>query len=273
MPHSIQADRILHKSRIPGAEYVINPYTGCVHGCVYCYARFMKRFTGHDEPWGSFLDAKINAADVLRRQMQSRKEPLQGEIFLSSVTDPYQPPESSYRLTRACLEVLLPYQPTLSILTKSDLVLRDTDLLSRFKHCKVGLSLMTVDDEAARRFEPRASAPSRRIAALKGLHDAGVYTYAFLSPFLPLISDFDAILAALEGAVDEVGVEAINPRGGNWKGVEAVYTEYYPDLLADAYRMSRDDTFWLALGDHSRRAVERLGLAYMGFFRHGRETQ
>jgi DNA repair photolyase len=268
---SVQAQRILQKSRIPGAEYVINPYSGCVHGCVYCYARFMKRFTGHSEEWGTYLDARVNAPEVLRRQLEARKTPLEGEIFFSSVTDCYQPAEAHYRLTRACLEVLLPYQPAISILTKSDLVLRDADLLRQFERCKVGVSLMTVDDEMARRFEPRAAAPSRRIAALRGLHEAGVYTYAFLSPFLPLLSDFDAILESVTGAVDEVGVEAMNPSHGNWRGVDAVLAQHYPDRLDEARMLSKNDLFWSALGEHSRRAVEARGIAYMGFFRHGKE--
>jgi DNA repair photolyase len=274
---TVQAERILHKSRIPGAEYVINPYTGCVHGCAYCYARFMKRFTGHTEPWGSFLDAKVNAPEVLKRQLATRKGKIEGEIFLSSVTDPYQPPESRFRLTRGCLEVLLPYQPEISILTKSDLVLRDIDLLSRFKHCRVGLSMMTVDDAAARAIEPRASKPSRRIEALRELRAAGVYTYAFISPFIPMLSDFDAILEALtageHAAVDEIGVEAINTAGGNWKGLEEVLAERYPDLLPESRRLAHDDAFWEALAGHSRRRVEAMGIASMGFFRHGRDSK
>ncbi len=138
---------------------MINPYTGCVHGCVYCYARFMKRFTGHTEPWGTFLDAKVNAAELLRGQLARRREPFTESVFFSSVTDPYQPAEKQHRLTRSLLEVLLEHQVPIAILTKSDLVLRDVDLLARFASCKVGLSLMTLDDELAHRLEPARPPP------------------------------------------------------------------------------------------------------------------
>ncbi|HOG47104.1 MAG TPA: radical SAM protein, partial [Anaerolineae bacterium] len=103
----IQAKSMLQKSGLPGAQYVVNPYVGCVHGCVYCYARFMKRFTGHNEPWGRFLDARVNAPELLRRELARRRAPLEGAVFLSSVTDPYQPPEARYRLTRGVREALL----------------------------------------------------------------------------------------------------------------------------------------------------------------------
>ena len=221
---SIEVKGILQKSGLPGTRYVINPYVGCVHGCVYCYARFMKRFTAHPEPWGTFLDVKANAAQTLRRQLDSRREPLDEVVFFSSVTDPYQPAEGKYRLTRSLLEVLLEHHVPVSILTKSDLVLRDADLLRPMPGASVGLSFSTADDSLARMLEPRASAPSRRIRALKELRTRGVETWAFLSPFLPGVSDLDAEIAALEGAVDEIGVEAINPQGGNWTGVEKTLT-------------------------------------------------
>ena len=96
----IRAKSILQKSGLPAAAHVINPYTGCTHGCVYCYARFMKRFTGHSEAWGTFLDAKVNAAEVLKGQLARRREPLKEIVFFSSVTDPYQPAEKQHRFTR-----------------------------------------------------------------------------------------------------------------------------------------------------------------------------
>jgi len=269
----IQARRVLQKSRIPGAQYVINPYTGCVHGCVYCYARFMGRFTGHDEPWGTYLDAKINAPDVLHSQLAARSAPIDGEIFLSSVTDPYQPPEGQYRLTRGCLEVLLEAQPRLSILTKSDLVLRDIDLLRQFQHLSVGLSLMTVDDSLTHILEPRASPPSKRVAALRKLHGAGIRTYAFISPFIPLLTDIDAIFDAVYGAVDEIGVEAINPTGGNWRGVEEALNQLEPGLAARCRQAARDDMFWQTLEGHSRGRAARAGMNYMGFFNHPKDKR
>jgi len=270
---SVQARGILQKSGLPGTDYVINPYTGCVHGCVYCYARFMKRFTNHPEPWGTFLDAKINAPDLLRGQLARRRKPLTEGVFLSSVTDPYQRPEEHYRLTRGILEVLLERQVPVSILTKSDLVLRDIDLLTRFENASVGLSLSTLDDDLARRLEPRASPPSSRLAALRELHAAGICTYAFFSPFLPGISDLDRMAEAVSGSVEEIGIEAINTRGGNWSGVEELLEATRPDLLAVCRKELEDEQYWKNLEDYSGSLARRMGLAYMGFFRHERNVR
>jgi DNA repair photolyase len=264
----VQVKSILQKSGLPETSYVINPYTGCVHGCVYCYARFMKRFTAHPEPWGTFLDAKVNAAEVLKRQLERRKEPLQEVVFLSSVTDPYQSAEKKYRLTRSILEVLLEYQVPISILTKSDLVLRDSDLLKQFNHCKVGLSLMTLDDELAHHMEPRAVPPARRLKALQALHEQGIYTYAFISPYLPRMSDIQNLIESLVGSVDEVGLEAINTRGDYWRGVEAVLANRYPEALEDCKRLSNDDSFWLELEGRLNQLVDRYQITKMGFYRH-----
>jgi len=178
-----RARSVLSKSGISGIDYCINPYTGCSHGCRYCYATFMKRFTGHGEPWGSFVDAKINTPEILQRQM--KKAP-RGNIMISSVTDPYQAVESQYQLTRQCLEVLLAYQFPVSILTKSPLVLRDLDLIGRFKEIEVGLTITTNDDRIREIFEPNAPPVEARIHALKELSAKGVKTYAFIGPLLPL---------------------------------------------------------------------------------------
>ena len=132
-----QVKSILSKSGIPGVDYCLNPYVGCAHACKYCYATFMKRFTGHPEPWGTFVDVKGNGPEVLRRQL---KRTTRGYVMISSVTDPYQPLEKKYGLTRRCLEVLLQNQFPTGILTKSPLVLRDTDLFKRFNEIEARIN-------------------------------------------------------------------------------------------------------------------------------------
>jgi DNA repair photolyase len=264
----IEVKSILQKSGIEGVSYVINPYTGCVHGCVYCYARFMKRFTGHTEKWGTFIDVKANAPELLRKQLKRKKVPLKEEVFLSSVTDPYLPAESKYRLTRKILEVLLEYQVPISILTKSDLVLRDLDLLRRFEQCSVGLSLMTCDDEIARRFEPYAPSPTRRLQAFRTLKENGIDTYAFLSPYLPRLSDIEQIMQALDGLVHEVGVETLNMRGSNWWGVQQVLVRWYPQLLPGYEDLVKDMTYWEVIEHQARHLAAQLKIAFMGFYRH-----
>ncbi|MBU1880252.1 MAG: radical SAM protein, partial [Chloroflexi bacterium] len=167
----IACKSILTKSGIGAVDYAANPYVGCAHACAYCYATFMKRFTGHREEWGTFVDVKVNAAEVLARQLR-RARP--GGITFSTVTDAYQPLEEEYLLTQACLEVLAGYDHPVSILTKSALVLRDLDLIRRLHDAEVAFTITTLDDEVRARFEPGASPIPARLEALQALAGAGV---------------------------------------------------------------------------------------------------
>ena len=266
--NEVQAKSILNKTGIPGLGYAINPYVGCVHGCVYCYACFMKRLTGHTERWGQFLDAKVNAREVLKRQLERKRGPIKDVVLLSSVTDPYLPAESKLQLTRGILEVLLEYHVPISILTKSDLVLRDIDLLRQFEECSVGLSLMTVDTLLAHRFEPHAPSPMRRIQALRGLKAHNIHTYAFISPYLPRLSNIEQLLEALDGVIDEVGVEALNTKEAYWCGVQRVLTHYYPDILPGYRQICKNDTYWTELERRIRHLTRHRDLTCMGFHRH-----
>jgi DNA repair photolyase len=196
---------ILTRTGISSFDYCINPYVGCGHGCRYCYASFMKRFTGHREPWGAFVDVKVNAPQVLRRQLK-RARP--GSVLLSSVTDPYQPLEKTYRLTRSCLEALLEHDFSVDLLTRSPLCLRDLDLIRKFKKIEVGFSLGTHDERTKALFEPHSPSIKSRAEALRTLRQAGVETYAFIGPMLPL--DPGALVALLDGAVDEVLIDRMN---------------------------------------------------------------
>jgi DNA repair photolyase len=179
----IRSKSILSKSGIDGISYCINPYVGCAHGCRYCYASFMKRFTGHREPWGCFVDAKANSPILLEKQLKSFQG---GRILVGTVTDPYQPSELRFRLTRNCLEVLAGYPHEVSVLTKSSLVLRDIDILKHIRHIEVGVTVTTDDDDVRRLFEPGAPPIKERTEALRILHDAGISTYAFIGPVLPM---------------------------------------------------------------------------------------
>lgn len=201
----IRARSILTRTRIPGVDYCINAYTGCAHGCRYCYATFMKKFTGHHEPWGSFVDVKVNAVELLRKAMRRRHT---GEVVLSSVTDPYQPLESRYRLTRGCLELLAQSSLRVSILTKSDLVVRDTDVLRRMDAVEVGFSISTDNETVRRIFEPASPGIRARIDALARLHEHGIATYAFIGPILPM--DPDRLADLVAPYVREVLIDRMN---------------------------------------------------------------
>ena len=201
----IKAKSILTKSGIPGIDYCVNPYVGCSHGCRYCYATFMKRYTGHTEAWGSFVDVKINAPEILQKQLKRAKI---GRVMISSVTDAYQPIESKYKLTRQCLEILLQSQFPVDILTKSPLVLRDTDLIKKFKDIEVGITITTNDEKISRVFEPNAPSIMARIRTLRALHDKGINTYAFIGPVLPM--NPEALSEKIRPHVDSIIIDRMN---------------------------------------------------------------
>jgi DNA repair photolyase len=201
----ILAKNILTKTGIVGYDYCINPYVGCAHGCRYCYATFMKRFTGHTEAWGEFVDVKVNAPGVLRRQCRKARK---GSILIGTVTDPYQPVEKKYRITRGCLEALIECQFPVNILTRSPLVVRDIDLFKQFEDIAVGVSVTTDREGIRRAFEPNAPSIQSRIEALRNLNDKGVKTYAFVGPMLPM--DPKRLFAMIKGTVQEVLIDRLN---------------------------------------------------------------
>ena len=200
----VQAKSILNKSKIH--DYCLNPYTGCQVNCRYCYARlFMRRYSGHNEPWGSFVDVKINAPELLRKQVVRAKR---GTVWLSSVCDPYQPLEEKYRLTRQCLAILAEARFPVAIQTKMTLILRDLDIIERFDEVEVGMTLTTDDEGIARMFEPGASPVGERIAALEKIHSRGIRTFAFVGPLLP--GGPEGLISALAGRVDKILVDRMN---------------------------------------------------------------
>lgn len=201
----ILAKNVLTKTGIEGYDYCINPYVGCAHGCRYCYASFMKRFTGHMEPWGEFVDVKVNAPEVLYRQLRRARK---GSVLIGTVTDPYQPVEKSYRITRRCLEALLEYQFPINILTRSPLVERDVDLFKQFNEISVGLSITTDREEIRRIFEPHSPSIESRTKALKMLHDHGIPNYIFVGPMLPL--NPGRLLGMITGIIDEALIDRLN---------------------------------------------------------------
>jgi len=179
----IKAKTILQKTGLPDCDWVVNPYTGCRFGCKYCYAAFVGRFTHPKEEWGSYVDVKINAAELLKIEISGKK----GIILFSSVTDPYQGLEAKYQLTRKCLQVLadVRYKGEVGILTKSGLVTRDIDIFKKIKNIHVGMTVTSTGDPISQYLETYATPNPDRLKALKKLHQAGIKTYAFVGPLLP----------------------------------------------------------------------------------------
>lgn len=241
---TIQSKSILTPSKLPDTDFVINPYTGCRFGCTYCYASFMSRYVGKDiKDWGEFVYVKENAAELLKKDLSRLKNKGKDKsIFISSVTDPYQGLEVKYRLTRQCLEVLLNwgFEGEVSILTKSDLVLRDIDLLKQFKNVEVGLTVTSTDDQISKYFEKNAPSVTKRFEALKKLNEEGIRTYAFVGPLLPhFVSEFDKLDTLFEAiyktGTKDLYVEHINLSPYIVGRLKAEMPDLNKDILAKFY--------------------------------------
>ncbi len=238
----INAKSIITKSNLPDADYVINPYVGCTHACIYCYARFMKRFTGHSEPWGSFIDVKINAEELFPKNMEKYSN---RSVFLSSVTDPYNLLEKEYNITRNILKKLISIQPMLSIQTKSSLITRDIDLLREFKNCRVGLTITSDTNEMAKILEPGASGIDDRLNTLEMLHKNNIDTYVFIGPILPFITNWRKIIDMTKKYVTMYMFENANLHGTIWKDVKNTVNNNFNDLSQkyDDFYSHRND-YW-----------------------------
>lgn len=243
----IRCGSILNPSKLPGIDYCINPYTGCSHACNYCYADFMaKHAYKSTDDWGKFVNVKINAVEVLEKQIGKARK---GLVYLSSVTDPYQPIEKGYKLTRELLRILLRYDFPVSIQTKSELVLRDMDLIKKFKDIRVGFTI-TGDDSLAR-FEPGASPASKRISALQELHKNGIKTYVFIGPVLPYLTRPLDIIKETSGFTDYYLIDKLNLKRNTWFKMQRFLLEYNRELIpkwrlalrrgSDYYRKIKQD--------------------------------
>lgn len=262
----IKAKSILSKTGIPIADYVINPYIGCIHSCIFCYAKFMKRFTGHKEDWGEFLDVKINAPDLI----PDKGSKYRGKyIFLSSVTDPYLPLERKYKLTRQIIQKLIPLKPILGILTKSDLVLRDLDLIKQFKEVEIGFSFSTPDENLRRQVEPHASPIPKRINALKEVHKAGIKTYVFISPIFPFLTDWKTIIQETKDCADYYMFENLNIVGAVWGPLKQWLEKDYPHLVAEYKEIYfKEHPYWDSVEEEILNYCEREKLECKMYFHH-----
>ncbi|MFA5410342.1 MAG: radical SAM protein [Candidatus Omnitrophota bacterium] len=206
---------LLNKSGL--SDFTLNCYVGCSHKCLYCYARYMKKFRERPEDWGDFVDVKINAPQALAKQLDKIKPPK--TVFMSSVGDAWQPIEAKYKLSRACLKLLLEAGFEVDILTKSALICRDFDLLTAYKTPSLGMTITTMNLGLQKALEPFASEPQERINTLKKAREKGIRTWVFLGPLIPEFTDtpanLEAIFRALEGlGLENIYVDKLNPRWG-----------------------------------------------------------
>jgi DNA repair photolyase len=195
----------------------------------------MMRFRGGAEgkQWGEFVNVKVNAPTILLREIGKRPK---GLTWLSAVTDPYQPLEKKYELTRKCLEVLLRHKFPIWIQTKSSLVMRDIDLIVKFPEKDVGFTILTLDDEVRKGIEPGASPVGERVAALEELSKRGMRTFAFIGPILPFITDSEEMLRPLirdlvKAGTSQILFDRLNLRWGVWPSIKNFLEKYDPSLL------------------------------------------
>ena len=242
----IHAKSILSKSQI--YDYAINPYVGCSHSCRYCYAAFMKRFTGHREKWGEFVDVKINASEVLAKEIIKKRV---GRVWISGVCDPYQAAEKQYKLTKMCIELLVAKGWPVTIQTKSPLVLRDIEILEKSKDTEVSFSIATADERMRKIFEPGAPPIKERIKALEILHSRGIKTFAMIAPILPGAA---GLVNELTGKVDYVLVDRLNYHYAN-----RLYHENKMDW-------AKEDPFFIQESNDLKRGFDRAGISVRVLF-------
>jgi DNA repair photolyase len=210
--------KALNLSRLPGLTYALNPYVGCAHACSYCYAQDVLRL-GDRGPWGSWVESKRGIASRLSSELRRAKP---GTIGLGTVTDPYQPAEAGARVTQACLEVLSTHDHPVCIQTKSDLVLRDIDLVSGLQSPEVGITVTTVDDNLASVLEPGAPSPSSRLSAAAALSKAGVKVWVFLGPVISGVNDSEESVRSVVAGASRAGAAKV------------IFDHYRHKPLADA---------------------------------------
>ncbi len=259
----ISTKEILTKSKLPDADFVINPYVGCPHRCIYCYAEFMKRFTNHKETWGEFLDVK-QCSKKLNTANLSQKT-----ILISSVTDPYNPYEAKFKATRNILNELAESDARVEILTKSSLVLRDIDIIKRFNNIKVGISLNTLDDKLRRHLEPAASPIKERLKVLQVLKQEGIETYLFVSPMFPELTDFKAIVDCIGDTVSYYCFENLNLRGGYKERILKFISQYRPDLKSLYFDIYNNNMpYWEKVKNDIEEEFSKNNLKHKIYFYH-----
>lgn len=254
----VQVKNILTKSNLPVSDYSVNPYIGCYHACKYCYASFMKRFTNHAETWGTFVDIKY------WDPIKNPKKYADKDLFIGSVTDPYMPLEAKYARTKKFLEEMQGSGCKITIATKSDLVIRDLDLIKTFPEARVSWSINTLDEQFRKEMDNSVSI-DRKIMAMKKFHEAKVRTTCFISPIFPGLTDVKSIILKTKDYCNLIWLENLNLRG-DYKVVILNYIKtkhprLYP-LYHEIYNQGKKD-YWENLDKEIREFCKEQKLEYV----------
>ncbi|SFG35121.1 radical SAM mobile pair protein B [Lachnospiraceae bacterium C7] len=254
----IDVKGIMTKSNLPVADFSVNPYVGCAHACKYCYASFMKRFTNYSEPWGDFVDVK-NWGILKNPSKYAGKE-----AFIGSVTDPYQPCEKKYERTRKLLKQLQGSGISISIATRSDLVLRDLDLIKTFPNARVAISINTIDENFKKEMDKGATI-KRRLETMKQLYESGIKTTCFISPIFPGITDPEAIIEKAKDRCNLVWLENLNLRGDYRARIMDWIHNNHPELDELYYEIysKKNRDYWNNLNEKLQKYAENNNMKYV----------
>ncbi len=254
----------LSKSKLPGVDYTINPYVGCPHKCVYCYAEYMKKFTAHPEPWGEFLDVR-RCPVPLRPYLLFHTH-----VMLSSVTDAYNPYEKEFRLTRKLMEQLVFCQAHVQMLTKSPLIVRDIDLFKKLPSFEGALSFSSAQESFRQLAEPCAGTVQEKLNALKTLKENGLSTAVVIAPIFPQITDWKEIIALTRPYTDRYHFDALNMRPAYQKRVMVFISLYFPqylELYSSIYEQ-QDLSYWRRLQEEINDFCQREHIQGRADFKH-----
>ncbi|MCM1261034.1 MAG: radical SAM mobile pair protein B [Prevotella sp.] len=254
----IKVKSIFTKSNLPVSDFSVNPYVGCSHACKYCYASFMKRFTNHPEQWGTFVDIKY------WDKVKNPKKYCGKELFVGSVTDPYMPLEEKYKRTRALLEEMQGSGCTISIATKSDLVVRDIDIIKTFPDARVSWSIDTLDEEFKNEMDYSVSI-ERKIEAMKKFHRAGIRTTCFISPIFLKITNVKEIILKTKDYCNLIWLENLNLRGEYKTTILNYIKEKHPNLYPlydEIYNKGKRD-YWEKLNEEIIEFCKEQNLEYV----------
>ncbi len=268
MIKEINVKSALSPSKLPGLDYALNPYRGCMHACVYCYAPSVIRWD--KGRWGELVEVKINLPRILSKELRTKKK---GVVGIGTVTDPYQPAEKKYEITRRCLELLLMHDFPVCIQTKSSLVLRDMELLKKFSNIEVGVTLTALDESVREKLEPSASSVNERLRALDELRKNGVNTWVFLGPVMPYIFDVGALVEATAAVKPKyVLVDRLRLKEGVWEGVKRCIKELNPQLLPEYEKIFHGDVdyygevFGEIIGKYEKKGIKCYKINFMHKF-------
>lgn len=266
--NEMSCEKLLSPTSIEIADYVINPYRGCVYGCIYCYARKNKAFLKQQKKWGTFVDVKTNALEVLDQEMKKINPT---RVLIGSITESYQPAENRYRLTRGVIKKLSDKNIPVTILTKSNLIVRDIDLLSKVADNKICFTINTLDEGDKLVFEPFSSSIKARIKAVRELNEKGINAYVHIGPVFPYITDAKGLMENLNGVTDELVFESYNMQVSQeqevYDAVRHSFPEVYEKFCAVFSSEEIYNRYWKALEEEILELNKKYNYKITFFFR------